>query len=232
MKSETLYEIIGEIPEMYLRGGSAPRRRHPLRWLAAAACLVLLAIPAVRLWRTAAPRTYTARLDGGETVVYRRGGAAESSIVLDFPHTDRALTEEELSLLFPRVAARSEASGTFDTRSGRLVRLEGRLGEARVTAAADGVPFSDVILAGGEAASILRGVPVTAGFFRTEPDSRGERTVVFFAGFSLGGVRLRLELAGPEREAARLCGMLSALADAVIAGGAPALSAVTRPLSE
>ena len=73
-------------------------------------------------------------------------------------------------------------------------------------------------------ASDVLGTPVTAGYFETEPNSKGLRNVAYFATFKLSSVDYYVELGGAEVEKEALKNEISELIGLLIKGGAADLN--------
>lgn len=79
----------------------------------------------------------------------------------------------------------SAVYGTFREDSGALIRVEGELAGTKISAAAPGVAVTDTAVGKGGAVCSIDGRDVTLASFTASPDSRGERTAVLSASFSM-----------------------------------------------
>ena len=75
--------------------------------------------------------------------------------------------------------------GTFREDSGVLIRVEGKLAETKIAAAAPGIAVTDVGYGANGEICFLDGREVTLSSFTTRPNSRGERTAVLSASFPM-----------------------------------------------
>ena len=206
------------------------------RIMPAAACFAVLAavisIIGVKFnWFE--PRAYTFNLGDGETVVYHKADTsgtsfAQSDLDFGFNVESRELTASELRAIFPNVNGLAEANGMFNTSANELVRVEGEIGETKVILAKAGIPVTDVIIEGNESVSIVEGTPVTAGYFITDANSKGVRTIIYFASFDLGNVSVYAELAGSAEDSDNIGKTISDVIFRLIKNGEPDFTAVTK----
>lgn len=77
--------------------------------------------------------------------------------------------------------------------------------------------------------SDILGTTVTAGYFETSPNSKGQKNTIYFASFKLSGIACYVELSGPEEEKAALEYEISRLICLLIDGG-PADLGILHPV--
>lgn len=173
-------------------------------------------------------KEYRANLANGDSVVYHYGSTSQAVFVFDFPVSTRDLTDSELSLIFPTTVESPIAHGSFNDETGELFRVEGKIGEANVIIVQSGFPVSDVMVEGNESISTVSGIPVTAGYFITKPNSKGLRTAIFFGSFSIGNTDIYVELAGDESDTDAISQSTANLILEIIENGEPDFSAIAR----
>lgn len=171
---------------------------------------------------------YTARLANGDSIAYCNGSTGETSFEVEYPISSRELTDTELNAVFPASTESRSAVGTFRDETGDLLRIEGKIGDASVIYAQDGFPVNDVVIEGNETTSSVAGVPVTAGYYITNPNSRGEQLAVFFGSFKIGNTNAYVECFGDKDKADEVSQTTAELIFQIIEKGEPDFSAVTR----
>lgn len=218
---EELFEVLGDIRDRDILEAREERKGRKRRWRAAAACFLLAAaVGAGGLW-WGQYGVRTAELEGGgELRFYRSDSAGAEQLALDLDAALRELTAEEIETLFGGLPV--EAVGYFDA-AGRLFGLEGTLGRVRLV-----LGGCDAAVEGEERASEVNGVAVTAGYFLTDADSRGERTAIYYAAFSLGETDAYLECAGPEGNSGETRAELAAAVQALTGRGALPLDKIRQ----
>lgn len=120
------------------------------------------------------------------------------------------------------------AMGTFHGETGELIRLEGKIGDAKVIYAQDEFPVSDVKIEGNESISTVCGVSVTTGYFVTNQNSKGEQSIIFYADFKTGSINVYVELAGDRNEAETVSGKIAGLIYRIIEKGETDLKGITK----
>jgi hypothetical protein len=172
-------------------------------------------------------KALTAELGGGSTLSFYQGDLLGSTgFAFDFETSSRDLTASESRVLFGDLPATAHA--TFNTENHSFVRLEGRIGETKVIMAAPGMPLSDTSIEGNEAVSQVAGVPVTAGYFITDANSRGTKNIIYFASFALDDVQVYVEHGGDESNSETLRNETASVVESLIQNGPPDLSQVTE----
>lgn len=171
---------------------------------------------------------YTVRLANGDSIVYYSGSTGETSFEVDYPISSRELTDTELDAIFPTSTESRSAMGTFRDETGDLLRIEGKIGNASVIYARDNFPVNDVVIEGTETTSLVAGVPVTTGYYITNPNSRGEQLAVFFGSFKIGNTNAYVECFGDKSEANEVSQTTAELILQIIENGEPNFSAVKK----
>lgn len=189
-----------------------------------AACLtILIALGVLFGTGVFGAKTYTATLETGETLSYKKTEVSSRSLDFGFPYgvTQRDLTTEELTCLSP---ALTEGFAAFRADTGELVRFEGAVGQTKVILAAQGLPATDTIVDETPSKNVINGVAVNAGYCRA---NNGGKPVALFCGeFQLGDITVYVERAAPLADAQTACSELTQTILQFIQNGAPDLSAV------
>ena len=189
MKSELLFALLGELEDdVVLMEPPARRAVSRKMWAGLAACLALAAVClGLARWHWPGWGTERITLEDGSQMVFLPGDSVSAGqFSADMNVISRPLTQEEAGLLFAGLPVTGsviyEGSG-----SGKILGVQGILDGLRVRLSLPGVQLSDVVVEGTEATSRLYGYPVTAGYFLTRPNSRRERTLIYYASAQLEG---------------------------------------------
>ena len=126
--------------------------------------------------------------------------------------TTRTLTAAECEALFGGLPVTRNIA-VFRSADGALLHFEGWRGDIQIILAADGVPVTDTPVLGDEAVSEINGVPVTGGYAFTRANSRGNKTIIFYAFFRANGATVYMELAGKEADGEALRAEIGGLVD-------------------
>ena len=230
-------------------GEHAARKNFPIKkTVAAAACMIMITaavIFGIRSGMLAKDYTYT--LPDGQTVVYTKGSiAGEAKYDILINGKQRELTESEMRTLFPTLEGYfngfaffdesgdmchiefhvSDGERYFTNDSGERVRVIGGAGQLKICASKEGLPVTDCIVSGNESGTEVDGVQLKTGYFVTKQNSRGVRTAVFFAEYTINGTTVYAELAGDNDESERVCEKLTAAVYGMIKANSPDISAV------
>lgn len=160
------------------------------------------------VWRQRVPdsETLVGDLPGAPDAQYVYTGTEQASS--GDPEPEKTTAGGNLS-----VGIQSTVYGTFREDNGALIRVEGELAGTKIAAAAPGIAAADTVIGEGGAVCSIDGVDVTLASFTMSPNSRGERTAVFSASFSMpvsvtaedgetmADWQVRAEQAGPAENA-------------------------------
>lgn len=134
------------------------------------------------VWRQADPDSYVVVQPEGEgqSVPYHGQGDG-------VPGNPHAVSAPIITVPAGESSSGTSIWGTFREDSGELIRVEGTMNGTKIAAAAPGIPVTDTVVGDGGDSGIERidGVDVALSSFTTDPNSRGERTVVLDASFSV-----------------------------------------------
>jgi hypothetical protein len=150
-------------------------------------------------------KTLVADIDGG-TLAFYKGSTGEGSYAWDADwgdHIDRSLTADESRTLFGELSVTGNA--TFRSTDTALMHFEGKAGDATIILAANGHATTDEIIKSNEENPEtndipvrINGIPVTAGYFVTDANSKGIKNIIYFATFDVDGTTVYVELGGVE----------------------------------
>lgn len=220
MNAKMFSEAIGEVGDRYYEEAARYEHRRKksvwLKWGTIAACLVMAVVLGVGILRLRSSED-TVTLENGETIIFGKSNVGECSLVFDFDIISRDLTGEELERLFPNLSVTAYAH--FNASNNQLVGLRGKIGDIRLIVSRADVNLLDTIIVGEEKSCEINGVPVTAGYFVTKPNSKGVKTVVYNADFTMGNTRMYVENAGPEYERETVKNELADVIEALINNG-------------
>ena len=177
-----------------------------LKWRTMAACFAVAAILGVGMLQSGllGKNTDTAALDNGDTIVFVESEAISSSIHIDGTMTTRQLTEEEAAVVFPNLSVSAHAVfRTSDMDAGNspeLIGFEGNIGNIKMVVSTSEVQLLDTVIDGTEKSTEINGISITAGYFVTEPNSKGEQNTIYYAALETGDCKVYLENAGTKAD--------------------------------
>jgi len=153
-------------------------------------------------------------------------------------HFWQELTSDELNAVFPGLPDTYTVTATANFQSSETGAALFNIDAHAVSAGgletyiqiAPGEAVIDYVLDDESKASYILGTAVTAGYFETEPNSKGLRNVIYYASFELSGLGYYAELSGSESDSAALRAELSLLVGTLIKGGAADLSIFDNPV--
>lgn len=207
MNTQLFSEAMGELDGRYIdealhykRRAKMPRRA---KFAAAAACFAVVAVLCAgligsRLFKS----TDTVTLAGGEKLVFVKSDDVGGAPSLAVDVTLRALTSEEAEALFPDLSVTAVVYFKNDEAGSpqELIGFEGKIGDVSMIISSTDIRLVDTVVIGTEETCEICGTAVTAGYFVTRPNSRGERTSIYYAVFELGGWTVYLEKAGLQAD--------------------------------
>jgi hypothetical protein len=142
-------------------------------------------------------------------------------------HFWQELTDEELKAVFPTLTNTHSITATANFQSDKSGTSLFNIGAHAVSSAglktyiqlAPGEVVLDYVFDVETKASDILGTPVTAGYFESEPNSKGLKNIIYFATFKLSGVSYYVELGGAEAEKEALRNEISELIGLLIKAG-------------
>ncbi|MBQ5340332.1 MAG: hypothetical protein J6Z40_14365 [Oscillospiraceae bacterium] len=201
-------------------------RQRLMTAVPAAGCLLLGAGFGLHHYHMTRPLTMT--LSSGEQIVYRvlHGSVGDAVYVYPEDGGSRALTAEELHMLLPCAAQPDPCVAVFHTGTGDFIHAETKIGDVHVHLSKDGFPVTDVIVTGTQTYTDICGVPVTFGYFLTDPNSRGIRTAILYASYTRADLQIYLETGCKEADSEATGTALGELVYEMLEADAPDLSAI------
>lgn len=203
MTRETISDAITNISTEYIEKAadySVVKKVHKpiwLKWGVTAACFALVAVIAFgTLQSTFWSSKHSVTLDNGSTIEFAKSNTAGVG-QFDVKRAgveSHKLTDAEIDLLFNELPV----SGVtyVDAESGQFVAFEGNMGDVTLAITAPGEFIMDAIIDGETTTSKVGNVPVVAGYFVTDENSRGEKQIIYYAAFSLGEYTIYVEHSG------------------------------------
>lgn len=210
MKKEELFNIIGEVDEQKVAEANknVTKKNQPqktwLKWGAFAACICIVIASVIGISTKREPLIVT--LENGDKINFStKGDFALSNIAIEIGD-NRNLSESEASAIFGE--SNIEASVVFEEGTNEFIMLGGTIDGFKIEVHRKDIP-SCVVIEGEESISYINDIPVTAGYFITDANSKGKRTAVVYGEFEVGNYRVYLETAGDKSELETLCNELA-----------------------
>ncbi|AFL98970.1 hypothetical protein Desde_0510 [Desulfitobacterium dehalogenans ATCC 51507] len=246
--SETLHQRL-----ISCAGKAQPQHRPPRirRYATALACLALAMVSVFTLPRLMehpiAPGPNNPGVSQSGDILSKyplmfnqsRDHLAASNIAIP-GHFWQELTAGELDAVFPGLTNTRTISATAnfssDGHEATLFNIDARVTspsglETTIQLAPGNVQLDYVFDVEAKTSDIL-GTEVTAGYFETRPNSRGQRNIIYFASFKLSDLAYYVELGGPETEKESLKREISELIGLLIEGGKADLTVLHPVLPE
>jgi len=186
---------------------------------------------------------YTAELDGGTLNFHKKSiGAGSMAFELGIDGTTRDLTEEENNLLFGGVFGDNyfTSHGFFSigdkyAPDKTLLHVEATTGYdgqtdggMKIIVAASNLGYiSDTLIETGRKVSEVNGVQVSAGYFITHKNSRGEKNIIYLASYETNGVTVYIECGGSLERSDEIREEIAFAIDTLTRNGTPNITAIT-----
>lgn len=225
---------LGEVDEGFITQAApvnSGKKKKPvlIKWGVIAACFAVVVLGTIFFQKGLfGNRTDTTTLHNGEKLVFKQSAAPSSSFALDLDVTMKPLTAKEAANLFGDLPITLHALyKTGDADAGvtqGLLGFEGKIGSVKAVISTSDMPLLDTVIVGTEESSVINEVSITAGFFITDPNSKGERTAIYYASFALGSCKIYLENAGAEADRESIKNQLADAIQELIENGEPDLS--------
>ncbi len=204
MNSERILRNLSEVKEEYILEAKSFENettvkkkavhRFPIKKIAIAACIALVAI--VGVWQIMESNIHIAVLENGSEIKFARSYSMGASDI-NIEGTIRDLTEEEIGVLFGDLSV--SAYGYFDENQ-ELIGVAGTIHDMKLVVSATERNLMCTVVDGVKYQSKVDGIPVYAGFFVTEADSKAKRNIIYYAEFQLGNNTIYVEDAGAYSE--------------------------------
>lgn len=235
MRKEDFFEVLGELDSNIVKEAETPikRKTNWKVWGVMAACLAVAAALGVGLLqsRLFGKSTDTVTLDNGDKIVFVKSNTGLSNFCLAYDASQRQLTEEETHSLFPGLPITAHA--IYMTRyldvvydPPKLIGVGGNIGNVKITISVSNIQLSDVVIIGNEKSTKVNGTSVTAGYFITRPNSKGKRTVIYYATIEFGNSQVYIESSGAAENRETIKNEVAAMIQAFIKNGEPDLSQI------
>lgn len=223
MKEEKrILNVLGQVDEKYIDeaapGKKANKKPAWKKWTSIAACLALVAVLGVGALQSGwFSSNDIARLDGGETISFVKANTMPGALSLDLDVNTRALTEEETEALFADMPV--AANAIFAADDNKLLGIDGTIGDVKIVIATSDVQLLDTVIDGSVKPTVIDGISVTAGYFLTNANSKGEQTAIYYATFELGSNTIYVENAGTKADQENVKNDLAVIIQELIANG-------------
>ena len=229
MNTKNFSEAISEVDDKYYieTANYQPKQKKQIwvKWGAIAACLCFVVVSAF-MFRNWSRSNHEITFNSGDTLVFAKSDSVDSE-QFEVKRSDVdvcALTSSEIKLLFNDLPASGVAY--FDKHSGKFVAFEGKINDISLDITAPGEFFADTIIDGKETISEIQGTAVSAGYFLTDKNSKGERTIIYYASFKLGQYEFYVEHAGIESNSDSLKTELANTIQTLISNGELDISSI------
>ncbi|MGN0547565.1 MAG: hypothetical protein ACI4I3_09550 [Acutalibacteraceae bacterium] len=221
--SEAMNELDGKYIDEALNYKSNKTNRPVwVRWGAIAACFAVVVALGAGMFHFGllGSNADKAVLENGDELVFEKSDMVAGS--LDLNVETRPLTEEENRILFKDLPGKANAIYAAD--SGELIGFEGEIENIKITVQLTEQTLTDTVIEGTENNTEINGVSVTAGYFITDPNSRGERNAIYYAAFELGNSKFYLVNSGTKDDSEATKNQLAEVIQRLIENGEPDLS--------
>ncbi len=211
MNSKKFSEAMSEIDNKYINEVILYKKRTKkfswLKWGVIAACFVV-AILGIDLFKKVLfdSNIDIAILHNGDKIKFIQSDTV-SSLSLDIDVTTRQLTKEEVYTLFGDLPVTANAiflTNRNNNNIQNLVGFDGKIGNVKMIIATSDIQLLDTMIIGNEENTKVYNTNVTAGYFITKPNSKGEQNIIYYATFKLGNNSIYLENAGTKKERERV----------------------------
>ncbi len=225
MNNEALLSAIGEIDGNLIQSAAVTPKRKKSPWVrfgAVAACLAFAAALGVGLLHggVLGGPVDVATLDNGDRITFVPAKSFDGSGSLDLDITAKPLTEAEAEALFAGLSGTANAVFLNGEGSGaELIGYEGKIGNVKAVISTSDVKLCDTVIEGAEKTSEIGDVGIAAGYFVTDPNSKGEQNAVYYVTFASGAFEIYLENSGTKAESEETKKQLAEIVQALIENG-------------
>ncbi len=202
MREKRILRALGQVDSQYIKEAEPMNKTNKKanwqKWGSIAACFALVAVIGIGIFqsRLFGTKTDIATLENGEKITFVKNDIHASSMDLDV--TTRALSDEEIKMLFADLPI--TANAYFDTGNHKIIGFEGEIGDVKLVVSASGTKLLDAVIEGSEYTSTVGDTSVAAGYFVTNANSQGMKTVIYYASFDIGENSVYVEYSGAENE--------------------------------
>ncbi len=231
MDEKMLLKALGDVDESFIEeadpSGSCGKSKKTAKILCAAAAAAVTVTAALLLQSglISLGGRETVILQNGEEIVFSKGGDFSSFSLADSNVSVRELSSEECSKILNGLpfegTARFSSEGEHE-----IFGIDGKINDVKISAWRTDDMYMDTVIVGSEKKSQVDGISVTAGYFESMPNSRGEVTVIYYASFKIGETSFYLENAGDKKDGESIREKLAEALSEIIEKGEPDFSAV------
>lgn len=220
-----LYNSITNVDNQFIEEAQTKKKIGWLKVAAMAACFVVVTVLGVGLFQSGLFNSHTdiATLNNGDKIVFVKSDNIGSSLALDVNVTKKPLTEDEISALFSDLSITANAiflNNDIDTDSSqKLIGFEGQIENVKIVISTSDVQLLDTVIVGTEESSEINGITVTAGYFVTNPNSKGEQNAIYYATFKIGSCEVYLENGGTKDDSETIKNQLAEVIQKLIENG-------------
>ena len=210
MKKKIISDAVTNISSEYIEKAAdytVARKKSKSLWVklgTMAACFAVVVALGVGVFQSGlfGNRTDIATLNNGDKITFEQTDTLGGSLSLALDVTTKPLTEDEAVALFADLPVTANAifkNSDMDAgASQELIGFEGQIGNVKAVISTSDVQLLDTVIVGAEETSEINCVSVVAGYFITEPNSKGEQNAIYYATFELGSCKIYLENAGTK----------------------------------
>ena len=204
MTRKNISDAVGGIDSRHIEEtASYQAKKQNNIWLkfgAIAACLCLIVAGAVSMGLFG-KSTETATLGDGTTISFTKADTVASALSLNLQA--RALTKDEIQTIFGDLPISGDALFALDDAA--FVGFDGHYSDMKFVVSLSGNNLMDTTVIGKENVSMVRDTPIKAGYFVTNANSKGVKTVIYYSYITFDNYSVYIEKAGgeSEREAVR-----------------------------
>ena len=119
---------------------------------------------------------------------------------------NRNLSESEASAIFGK--SNIKASVFFEEGTNEFIMLDGTIDGFKIEVKRTDIP-SCIVIEDEENVPYINDIPVTAGYFITDANSKGKRRAIVYGEFEIGNYIVYIETAGDKSELETLCNELA-----------------------
>lgn len=205
MKEKRILNALGEVESQYIEEaepvGKVNKKISLRKWLSVAACFALVAVIGIGVFQSGlfGLKTDVATLENGGKIEFTKSNQyLTSSDNMKLHATVRVLNNEEIETLFADLPV--SALAYFDIDSHKMFGLEGTIDGVNLFIYKQGRSLLDTEISGRERISTVGGIPVKAGYFISDMNSKGKRRIIYYANFDIGDNTVYVEYAGWLKE--------------------------------
>ncbi len=196
------------------------KKKSKFVMVAAAAAALVLFFSAVLVSVTGRQKfTFTA--PRGDVVTFKQsklmGGLDQKSADININADFRVLDNEQSDVIGIDL---TDSCAFFSKDTGDVLYIEGRYNDSHIYISSGDSDYRDAIIeTGNETVCKISGTDVLTGLFVTDANSKGVKTAIFYAAFTVNGNTVYIERAGDYNNAEAVGNELTQQIDEIIASG-------------